>query len=253
VVAERNAIGGLLVNDCIGPTPIEEALRHFDEHSNLEALYPERLGGKAGLVARLGRFDEARDLVERGRRLMEERGLPLAAQTSAVGALDVELVAGDYAAAEGHARFFCQQLEEQGAHAFLSTYVCLLGRCLCGLGRYDEALECAERGRELSAPDDALTQTLWRRVEATVRARRGDFARAERLARDAVAAIEDTGVIDLEGEAWADLGAVLALAGKNAEAATAYEQARTLFARKGNVVAQGRVEAQLESLANSVS
>jgi class 3 adenylate cyclase/tetratricopeptide (TPR) repeat protein len=249
IVAERNAIGGMLMTERTGPVPLAEALRHLAEHEELLAIHPEWLTSKAQVVARLGRFDEARALVDESRRQMEERGFPRAAQMAAFAALEVELTAGDYAAAERHARFLCQRLEEQGAHGYLSTYACVLGLCLCRLGRYDEAFEWAERGRELSASDDALTQILWRQVEALVLARHGDVAAAEALAREAIGAGEGTYMVNTLGDALADLGAVLALAGKRDEAQQAYEKARALFADKGDVVLERRMEERLDELA----
>ena len=200
------------------------------------------------LLARLGRFEEARALLERTHRVMEERGLPRTAQLAGFTALDIDLVAGDHVAAERNARFLCEQLAEEGAHGYLSTYLCEWGWCLCELGRYDEALECAERGRELAAAHDAITQMLWRQVKAKVLARYGDFDEAERLARGAVAAGAGTGMLDPEAQAYADLGAVLALAARHDEAAGAYEQARSIAARKGNVVAERRFARQLAAL-----
>src|SRR5205814_1267925 len=79
-------------------------------------------------------------------------------------------------------------------------------------------------------------------------ARYGDFDEAERLARGAVAAGAGTGMLDPEAQAYADLGAVLALAARHDEAAGAYEQARSIAARKGNVVAERRFARQLAAL-----
>jgi hypothetical protein len=52
-------------------------------------------------------------------------------------------------------------------------------------------------------------------------------------------------MLDTQGDAYADLGEVLILAGKPDEAAAAFEQALERFERKGNVVSAERTRARL--------
>ena len=79
-------------------------------------------------------------------------------------------------------------------------------------------------------------------------ARRGEHAEAERLAREAVAISDETDMLDAQGDAYADLGEVLLLAGKPDEAAAALEQALARYERKENIVMAERVRARLAEL-----
>ena len=59
----------------------------------------------------------------------------------------------------------------------------------------------------------------WRQTQALVCAGRGQYAEAERLAREAVAGCEQGDSLAFQGDAWCDLAEVLASAGRDGEAA----------------------------------
>jgi tetratricopeptide (TPR) repeat protein len=135
--------------------------------------------------------------------------------------------------------------EELGELGFLSTAAAVLAQALCALDRLDEADAWAARAIQLGASDDAHTQMLWRQARAKVLARRGEHAEAERLAREAVAISEGTDMLNMQGDANADLAKVLLLGGKADEAAAALEQALDRYERKGNLVMAGRARDRL--------
>jgi Flp pilus assembly protein TadD len=89
---------------------------------------------------------------------------------------------------------------------------------------------------------------LLRRVRAKLLARHGDYPEACRLAREAVTIGDNTDLLDIQGEAYADLAEVLMLAGEAHEAAAALEQAVERHQRKGNIVAAERSRARLAEL-----
>jgi tetratricopeptide (TPR) repeat protein len=215
---------GLELALVLGPTPVDEALRRLDDAEN----YPVLDVWRGCLMAMLDRVDEGREIalagVERFRELGSEIGLwPLA---------EIENLAGNHEAAVLHLRGFCTWLESNEAYAILSTYTPLLGRQLCALGRYEEAEPLARRGRELSQSDDAVTETLWRQVQALVYASRREHRDAERLAREAIAIIETTDGLRWQGDAHTDLASVLEAAGRRDEAAAALREALTRYERK---------------------
>jgi hypothetical protein len=80
---------------------------------------------------------------------------------------------------------------------------------------------------------------------AKVLARRGKRAEAERLARQAVAIGEGTDLLNMQGDANADLAEVLLLSGKTTEATAAYEQALDRYELKGNLVMARRMRDRL--------
>jgi hypothetical protein len=93
-----------------------------------------------------------------------------------------------------------------------------------------------------------LAQMLSHQVRAKVAARRGELAEGECLARLAVGLGERTDAVDSQAWTYADLGEVLALAGRLDEAAEALEIARARFQRKGNVVMAERTQDRLSAL-----
>jgi tetratricopeptide (TPR) repeat protein len=162
---------------------------------------------------------------------------------------ELSLLAGDHEAASRHLRIVCDWLEAIDDFGRLSTYLPLLGRSLCVLGRFDEAERLAERARAIDeGNNDAMTQAYSYEVLARVHAHRGELAEAERLAREAVAETERTDSLNLQAEALCDLGEVLAAAGRPDEAATALEQALARCKRKKNLALARQVGERLVEL-----
>ena len=124
------------------------------------------------------------------------------------------------------------------------TYVCLLGRELCALGRFDEAEALARRGRELAA-DDNIDSGLWRQVQARVLAHRGEHSEAERLAREAVARVDQSDNLPWQGDAWCELAEVLEAAGRRDDAIDAWHEAHDRYERKGIIPLARRVRERL--------
>jgi tetratricopeptide (TPR) repeat protein len=168
---------------------------------------------------------------------------------TAEASADLELLAGNAAAAAEFGAQGCRQLEELGNRGYLSTQTAKVARTLYELDRLDEADAWAGRAAELGASDDAGTQMLWRQARAKVLARRGEYAEAERLAREAVAIGAETDLLNWQGDANADLAEVLLLSGTTDAAAAALEQALDRYERKGNLVMARRTRDRLTAAA----
>jgi class 3 adenylate cyclase/tetratricopeptide (TPR) repeat protein len=229
-----------------GTTPVSELLAWLDEQE-ARGVWEHHLAVRRALVlAMLGRFDEARSIMSDVRTKAAERGggIHLA---SALGqdSIDLELLAGDPAAAAEFGRQAMRLYDEIGERGFASTAAGRLAQALYELDRLDEADGWAGRAAELGASDDALTQMLWRQVKAKVLARGGNHGDAERLAREAVALGEQTDLLNYVADAYADLGEVLSLACGAEEAVAALEQALARYERKGNVIMAERTRARL--------
>ena len=228
-----------------GPRPADEAIRTID------ALLPENphpsvLLKRAWLLTMLARFDEAAELgSDAGGRWRELSGddavdwmLGWIAQT-----------AGDHETAAVHLRRFRDFAEAGGATGFLQTFAPMLGRSLCKLGLHDEAEPLAELGRTLDkTAQDVFTQALWRQVQALVHAHRGEHAEAETLAREAVAILEPTDALNLQGDALTDLAEVLHAAGQSEAADSAYAEASAHYERKHNLAQVAQVRERLAEL-----
>jgi tetratricopeptide (TPR) repeat protein len=191
-----------------------------------------------------GRFDEARALLETSDATFEELGLSLNSAVSHHAAV-VEMLAGDPAAAERCLRKGFDALEEMGDRAVLSTTAAFLGETLVAQERDEEAERFAELSAELAVEDDVMTQALWRGVQATVLARRGGLAEAERMARHAVSLAEGTDFVNHRAAAQVVLGQVLGRQERQDAAHQALAEALSLYEQKGNLVAAGQVRAAL--------
>jgi len=239
----------------LGSTPVKEFLTWLDEQDPGVARNAWVRAQRAEATAMLGHFDEARAAFVELRSELAERGqVRVISLVTAEVSVDVELRAGNPSAAVQFGEAGCRSLEETGDRAVLSTMAGKLAQALYALGRIDEAETWAARGAELGASDDAITQMLWRQVRAKVLASRGESAEAERLAREAVSIGAGSGqMLVAAGDAYADLGEVLSVAGNTVEAVEAYKRALSLYERKGNVASAETVRRRLDELGRDPS
>jgi len=226
-----------------GPRPADEALRTID------ALLPENphpsvLLTRAWLLTMLARSDEAAQLADdAGRRWRELSGDDVCADLGCIAQ-----IRGDHETAADCLRRFCD-FAEVGAVGFLGTFAPLLGRSLCALGRHDEAEPLADLGRTFNATaQDVYAQALWRQVQALVYAHRGRHAEADALAREAVAVLEPTDALNIQGDALSDLAEVLRAGGRVDDARVALGQALERFERKKNVAQAAQARELLAEL-----
>ena len=230
----------------VGPMPADEALETLDAALQ-DVPHASALVVRSDLLAMLGRFEEAwpsaRDASDRLREL--------AAGPQGAGEYTLAEIAGlegNYALAAQYMQDYCDFLSEHGQHALLSTFAPWLGRFLCALGRFDDAEPRAEMGRELGDEHDVLSQSLWRQVQARVDSHRGRREKAEALAREAVAMIEQTDALNFQGAALSDLAEVLVAAGRPDAAVATLGEALERYERKLNASAAGQVRARLQAL-----
>ena len=233
----------------MGPTPASEFLAWLEAQNagKPRSLHGDHLRGNA--LAMLGRIDEARAVIANDLRELEDRGATLAiAETLGYGALSVEMLAGDAAAAVAAGQEGCRLLEALGERSYTSTVGGMLARALYAADRLDDAEAWADRAAELGTTDDLVTQMLWRQARALVLARRGEHAEAQRLAHEALAIGDQTQSLNEQADAYWDLAEVLLLADRRDEAAEALRQALDHYERKENLVMAERARHKLETL-----
>ena len=253
---EAEIVGRLGFAAWSGPLPVEDAvgrcaalLEEAPDDLLLEACCRRWIGC---LVARHGRFAEARELVAAAVTGYEELGARLdAATTAAFGNAEVEWLAGDLAAAERALRDGYDALGALGELGHRSSVAALLARVLQARGRAEEAESLALLVQETASEHDLWSQVLHRLTRARLAAGAGRTAEAEELARAAVAVVEETDLLDLHGDALLDLAEVLRLAGREAEAREEAERALAVYERKRNTVAAGRARALLAAAATT--
>ena len=229
-----------------GPRPVSNLLAWLDEQATSGMRSPYLRAFRSIALGMLGRFEEARAILASVRTELADRDakLQLGVATGQVG-VELELLAGDPAAAARLGVEGCRLLEQVGERSFLSTADGYLGQALYALGDVDAAEIRASTAAELGASDDALTQTLARQVKAKVLASRRRYMEAECLAREAISLACATDLLNVQADAYSDLADVLALTAKTEEVAAALEQALERYERKGNIVMADRTRARL--------
>jgi class 3 adenylate cyclase/tetratricopeptide (TPR) repeat protein len=245
---ERDVIGTQTIHEAWGHRATDQGIEQCDElirrekGTLLEAL---ALSARALYGSWRGDIPGSRADVSRARALFRDFGNELLANSVAMVEAFVELEAGDAAAAEAAAREGYEGLERLGERGFRSTVACFLAEALYQQGRFDEAEQYALEGAALAADDDFVTQNRTRAIQAKVLAQRGEAARAEELAREAVDIVASTDSYGENGEALRDQAEVLQLGGKLEESRAALEAAITLFERKGATSPARRARALL--------
>ena len=229
-----------------GSMPLPELVAWLEEPEQRQAHDPWLKANGALALAMLDRIDEGRRLIAEALAWCADRGwrVELGVFTGQQAA-EIELLAGDPAAAAEFAADGCSQLDRLGDQYFRPSMVARLAQILCGLDRLDEADLLVERAGPLVTSDDAEIGCRWRLVRAVLLARRGRHEEAEALARAAVAISEATDLANERGGAYVQLADVLALGGKADEAAAALREALSRYDDKGNVVMSRRVRERL--------
>ena len=251
--AERaESIGWLMMSANFGPLPVEQGIarcrRFHDEAIDDPVIQANACVEQAALEAMRGEFGVARELLADGRQALADLGFTLLVAMSAQEAHYVEMLAGDPEAATRILRESYADLEPMGERAYLSTAAALLAHTLYAQGELGEAEHFSRVSENAAATEDAFSQVLWRSARAKIRARRGEPAEAEALARQAVAVAEKTDLLNTQGDTLADLTEVLLIAHRPAEARSVLEQAASRFEQKGNSASLRRVEALAREL-----
>jgi class 3 adenylate cyclase/tetratricopeptide (TPR) repeat protein len=241
---EYDCFGSLSRSLVRGPTPAQagidrcsELLLRYANQRTVEAYMHHAL---AHLYARLGAFDQARVFASRYRTYFRDTGQRKAFDFAAEVAGDIELVADDPAAAERALREGYDELD----HADVPVVATLLARSLCMQERWDDAepyatLAAAEAG--------SVFGPMGKGSLARARAHQGRVDEGEVLAREAVAALDETDFLTDRADVLTDLADVLLVAGRPEEAADALALALTLYEQKGDVVTPPRIRAMLDA------
>lgn len=200
-----------------------------------------------GLRAMRGEFDEARELVTRGRRLLDDwmhARSPVVFATRAVARVD--MLAGDITAAEVHLRTGLETALAMGLREQIAEFAARLSLVLSVGGPSTDAEPLASMSRQQAPAESVAAQALSRASMAKVLLVRQESESADRLAREAVALLPPD-MLNLRGEVLVELAEVLLAAGKPGAAGKVSGEAAELFARKGNLVGAARACSVLET------
>jgi hypothetical protein len=235
--AERaESLGWLMMSANFGPLPVEEGIalckRFYDEAFDDPVIQAHACVEQAALEAMRGDLPLARELIAKGRQSLAELGFTLLVATTAQEANYIERLAGELAGAAAIVRESFADLETMGERAYLSTAAALLADALYAQGELEEAERLSHVSENTAARTDVFSQILWRSARAKIRARRGEPAEAEALAREAVELAETTDMLNTQGDTLVALSEVRSLAGRSAEAASVLEQAASVRAER---------------------
>jgi predicted ATPase/class 3 adenylate cyclase len=230
-----------------GPTRAQAGI---DRCAELLALYANQRSVEAymrhalaHLNARIGQFDQARAIATEYRAFYRDTGQGAAFDFVLEVFGDIEMLAGDPAAAERALREAYDGLEQRGERN--GAIAALLARSICMQERWDDAEPYATFAAT-EAP--SVFGPLGKGSLARVRAHQGKADDAERLVREAVADLEGTDFLTDRADVLTDLADVLLVAGRSGEAADALALALTLYERKGDVVTPSRIQAMLDGI-----
>jgi tetratricopeptide (TPR) repeat protein len=228
-----------------GPTPVIEAIDRCERFRAEAAASPVAVAfvlHPLGLLhAMTGEFEHARALVTEANAILAELGRM--EQAVSHHEAQIEMLAGRLETTEERLRSGYEALERMGEHAVLATTAADLARVVLEQGRDAEAAALCAASERLAAPEDVATQAMWRGVRARLLAGEGEPARAEALAREAVALIDPTDLLNDRADVLLDLAAVLYRGGRAEEAGRIRERAIALYEAKGNRISAARARA----------
>ena len=235
-----------------GPTPVPEGiarcrefLRGAENSPALRATVNATLGV---MLASQGACDEARDLYAESVELHETLGLRFRAAVTALLGAEIELLAGEPAAAERELRQAYETLAAMGESGARGVVSAALALVLADQARDDEAWRFVELAEEISEQDDAFAAPLERAARARLLARREDLAGAEGVARRGVELAQATDSPMLQVTALLALAEVVGPVDP-AERRSLLERALHVCQAKGNVVEERRVAVLLAGAA----
>ena len=116
-------------------------------------------------------------------------------------AAEIELLAGDPAAAEQIIRPAAESLLQMGDYGHYVTFGPLLADTLVLLDRDEEATAIIDLVQERAIDDDLDAQIAWRRVRARLLARQQHYAEAEQIAREGIQRADGTDFVDAQARA----------------------------------------------------
>jgi tetratricopeptide (TPR) repeat protein len=231
-----------------GPRPVSDAIARCEEvlqDGRQKRVTASALRALAALHAMAGEFDEARWLLERFAAIVEGLGLRVTAASAAETYAEVELLAGDPAAAEARLRPAYSELAEVGETSTSVNLAALLAQALHLQGRDEEAAVVSDvtpQEGDVSAHVHLFT------ARARALAAVGRREEAERLAQNAVELARKTDFLAMHGDALTALAEVLDGDGNSAEARALLGEALELFRAKEHLVSIKRTENLLTKL-----
>ena len=187
--AELNASRWLIELSYQLPGPVDEAIKRAEQ---LLVAFPGDPWAEtvirqplSGLYALAGRFADARAAIGRAQSVQSASGANIDRAVSALYAGDIEMLAGDAAAAEREMTRGCDMLRAMGERGFLSSALSELAEAVYAQGRVGEVEQLTEEAEALGVAGDIDARVCWLAIRAKVLAQRGEITAAMQLASQA--------------------------------------------------------------------
>jgi predicted ATPase/DNA-binding SARP family transcriptional activator len=250
---ELDAIGWLLATCTVGPIPLDTAIARGEqllEHVSAEAWAKAGLHmGLAELYAQAGRIADARAAISRALSAHARAGAKISTAVATAAAGEIEMIAGDAAAAEQLLRQGCDALRATREHSwFLPSTLPNLAEALYAQGRLDEAEQVTEETQALAPAGAFDTQARWRATRAKILARRGQHTAARQFANEAETIAAPTSWTTLQAQVLEAKAEVARLADATAEAETCLRKALDLHQQRRASALADRARAALARL-----
>jgi class 3 adenylate cyclase/tetratricopeptide (TPR) repeat protein len=241
-------LAGLLAQALLyGPTPVDEAIARLEglpgELELDRSLRGPIHSSLAGLYGLRGDFDEARRLFRDAAATYEEFGLRFRRATQSFVGAQIELLAGDVAAAERELLASTAAFDAIGAATSATTHRALLTEVVSRLGRAEEAEALVQRVAADAPAHDLIAHVLWRCALSRIRAREGSAQEAVELATEAREMLREAEFPQLAIAALTAAAEAAAAADHGAETERLLAEARSVAAAKGAVASLAQLEA----------
>ncbi len=239
-----------------GPSPVTRAsgrcldvVRVLRITQGAPAVEAVALSCQGVLEALRGRTDAAHRMIASGRRMVEEMGIAQRLFETDVFSGFVELLEGNFPAAERTLRGAYEGFRALGLGIDAARAAALLARVLLLQDRIDEA-ETLSHASEALAGDDLKAAIAWRGVRAEALARRGEPGQAIKFASAAVAIATTTDALLDHADARRALAAAFRAAGRAAEAEAQDRHAIELWETKGATQLANSVRGTRQNVVN---
>jgi class 3 adenylate cyclase/tetratricopeptide (TPR) repeat protein len=248
-IAAWNELGGAMV---FGRTPLSELEGFLDAElawardHDVAAVEADALLAGPYVHARRGDFELAREMLERSKAICRDLGIVYGLCEAGMAGSEMEVLAGDLAAAERELREVIDIAASIEAAHYVALYQVRLARVLNDQGRHEEADALLDEAAGLYAG-----APWWKSNRARVLAARGELDEAVALAHAAAALEAGSDDITAVAQTLVDISDVLIVAGDRAAAEAALTEAIALNEEKGNIVSAQQCRERLARLGPS--
>jgi hypothetical protein len=242
-----------------GPAPLDQAVAYAQERlefaraRELRALEADMLHVLGAAEGRRARFGPGREALASSTAISEELGLAYMAQWSKRSLGQLELAAGDPAAAERALRGSQEVLIEMGLNSSLGETVVPLAAALHAQGRHGEATDTLKSVKEEWASGDASVDAPRLAVRAKLLAADGLDIQAARAIERAMRLVERTDWLCLQADTLLAHADVLGMADRLTDGERSLRRALQIAGAKGYSVAAERARGLLDELGVAVS